>query len=234
MTGVSLKTQATNQIRLTKIQKLVGQRMAYSKRTKPCFYIESKADVTQLLELRPKLRKSLGVKVTTNAFYIRALAWAVKEYPLMGGKLDGDNIEIPDHINVGFAVSAPHGLVVPVVKDADKKTLIEIARSEKSLTQNARSNKLTLDQIESETIALSNLGVYGIDSFFGIVPPPASAILAVGNVTHQAVPKDAKPVMRKITSLSLAVDKRIINEPYAAMFLNLVREYLQNPEQLVR
>ncbi len=224
---------AANQIRLTRIQKLISQRMLSSKRTKPCFYIELKADVTELMDLRPKLRKSLGVKVTTNAFYIRALALAAKEYPLMLGVLDGDNIKIPDYINVGFAVNAPQGLMVPVIKDADKKTLAEIARAEKSLTEEARSNKLSLEHIEAETIALSNLGVYGIDSFFGIVPPPASTLLAVGNVIHQAVPKDGKPIMRKITSLTLTVDKITINEPYAAKFLSLIKEYLQNPEQLV-
>ena len=220
-------------IPLTRIQKLIGERMLESKADKPCFYIESKADVTELMSLRPKLRKSLGVKITTDAFYIRALATAVKKYPLMIGRLNGDSIKIADCVNVGFAVNSPQGLVVPVIKDADKKTLAEIARLEKTLTEKARSNKLTLEQAQGETIALSNLGVYGIDSFFGIVPPPASTILAVGNIIRTAVPVDGKARVRKMVSMSLAVDHRIINGDYASKFLNFITEQLQNPQRLV-
>jgi len=221
------------QIPLTRIQKLIGERMSQSKRTMPCFYIASKADVTELMAIRPKLRKSLGVKVTTNAFYIRALGLAVHQFPLIAGKLCGEDIRIAERVNVGFAINAPQGLVVPVVKDADKKTLAEIAREEKLLTDMARDNQLTLEDMEGETVALSNLGIYGIDSFLGIVPPPASAILAVGNVVPLIVRKDGEFIAQKMLSMSLAVDNRIINEPYAAQFLNFIKEQLQNPQQLV-
>ena len=222
---------------LTRIQKLIGERMLKSKLSKPCFYIESKADVTELMGLRPKLSKSLGVKITSNAFFIRALALAVKEYPLMVGRLDGDKLQIADAINVGFAVNAPQGVIVPVIKNADKKTLTEIAREEKLFAEKARSNKLALEEMEGETIALSNLGVYGTDSFFGIVPPPTSTILAVGNVVKMVCPEDGnggpEPVVRKITSLTLAVDHRVINGAYAAEFLSFITEELQNPQQLI-
>jgi len=220
-------------IPLTKIQNLIGKRMLESKLSKPCFYIESKADVTIMMSLRPKLRRSLGVKITTNAFYIRAVAQAVKKYPLMAAKLDGNHIRIADAVNVGFAVDAPQGLFVPVIKKADKKTLAEIAELEKALTEKTRSNKLTLEDMEVETIALSNLGVYGIDSFIGIVPPPASTILAIGNIISTAVARDDSAVVRKMVSLSLAVDHRIANGPYAAKFLNHIVEQLQNPQQLL-
>jgi len=228
-----LENPAKNHVPLTRIQKLIGERMLESKRSKPCFYIESKADVTELMGLRPRLKKSLGVKITTNAFYIRALALAVKKYPIMVGRLDGDGIRIADCVNVGFAVNAPQGVVVPVIKDAEKKTLAEIARLEELLTEKGRSNKLTLGEMEGETIALSNLGSYGIDSFFGIVPPPASTILAVGNVIKMVSSKDGKTAVRKMVSLSLAVDHRVINGAYAAQFLNCITEQLQNPQKLV-
>jgi pyruvate dehydrogenase E2 component (dihydrolipoamide acetyltransferase) len=220
-------------IPLTRIQKLIGERMLQSKQSKPCFYIEIKADVTELMGLRPKLRKSLGVKITTDAFYVRALAIAARRNPLMLGRIDGDNIKIPDSINVGFAVNAPQGLVVPVIKDADKKTLADIAKLEQVLTDKARDNKLTLEEMEGETIALSNLGAYGIDSFLGIVPPPTSTVLAVGNVNREIVPVNGKPAKRKMVSLSLAVDRRVVDEVYAAKFLNTICEQLQNPQQLV-
>ena len=207
--------------------------MLKSKLSKPCFYVESRADVTELMAIRPKLRKSLGVKITTNAFYIRALALAAQKYPLTAGKFDDDNIRIAKCVNVGFAVNAPQGLVVPVVKDAVEKTLPEIAREEASLTNKARDNQLTLAEIEGETIAMSNLGVYGVDSFLGIVPPPTSTILSVGNVVHTVVCENDKMIVRKMVSLSLAVDRRVINETYAAEFLSFIKEQLQNPQQLI-
>jgi len=233
-------------IPLTRIQKLIGDRMLESKRTKPCFYIQSRADVTELMSLRPKLSKSLGAKITSNSFLIRALALAAAKYPLVistvADRRNADSTaaneqvisaKIADQINVGFAVNAPQGLVVPVIRQADNKSLAEIARLEKTLTEKARSNKLTLDDMEGETIALSNLGAYGIDSFIGIVPPPASTILAVGNVVQTVTPRDPKPQMRKMMSLTVAADHRVIDGAYAANFLGYIIKQLQSPRELV-
>jgi len=222
-----------HQVPLTRIQKLIGQRMLHSKLTKPCFYIESRADVTELMAVRPRLRKSLGVRVTTNAFYIRVLGLAAQQYPLMTGRFDGDGIRLADAINVGFAVNAPQGLMAPVVKNACGKTLSEIAREEQLLTDKARDNQLTLEDIEGETIALSNLGAYGVDSFIGIVPPPASTIVSVGNVVMEVVCRDGAATVRKMVSLSLAADHRVVDALYAARFLGFIKEKLQNPQQLI-
>jgi len=220
-------------IPLTRIQRLIGRRMLKSKQSKACFYLEAKADVTGLMALRPRLRKSLGVRITTNAFYIHILGLAAEKYPLVVGRLDGDEITIAERINVGFAVNAPQGLVVPVVKNAADKTLAEIAREETLLTDKARDNKLTLEEIEGETIALSNLGAYDIDSFLGIIPPPASTILSVGNVMAAVVCRDGEITVRKILSLSLAADRRVLDETYAAEFLNYIKDRLQNPQQVI-
>jgi pyruvate/2-oxoglutarate dehydrogenase complex dihydrolipoamide acyltransferase (E2) component len=237
--------------------------MLKSKLTKPCFYIESKADVTDLMALRPGLSKSLGAKITSNAFLIRALALAAKKYPVVVGSLvpcdseaksrvkhktnpaincgakylacgstAGSQIKIADAINVGFPVHAPQGLVVPVIKDADRKTLVEIAQLEKVLTEKSRSNSLTFEEMQGQTIGLSNLGVYGIDSFLAIPALVASTILAVGNVIRTVVPHNGEPTVCKMMSLSLAVDGIVLDEVYAAKFLNLIIEQLQNPQQL--
>jgi len=222
-----------NHIPLTRIQRLIGQRMLESKHNKPCFYLRSKADVTELMGMRHTLKKTMGVRITTDTFYIRALALAVLKYPLVVGRLEGDHIRIADAVNIGFAVDAPQGLVVPVIKNADKKTLAEIAELEEMLIEKARDNKLTLEEIEGETIAMSNLGAYDIESFIGIVPPLASAILAVGNVISTVVPQNGRPAVRKMVSLTLAVDHQIINGVYAAQFLNFIKEQLENPRQLV-
>lgn len=233
MPETSLYKPVKKHLPLTRIQKLIGQRMTSSKLTKPAFYIELKADVTIIMSMRRELRKSSGIKITTNTFYIRALALAAKKYPLMVAAFNGDSISIADSINVGFGVDAPQGLVVPVIKNADNKTLSEIAALEKSLTEKARSNKLTLEEIENETIALSNLGSYGIDSFIGIIPLPASAILGVSNVIRTIIPRNGHLEKRKLVSLSLAVDHRVINGTYAAEFLTFIKEQLQNPKCLI-
>ncbi len=157
----------------------------------------------------------------------------MEKYPLIAGRLRGDTIEIADHVNIGFAVNAPQGLVVPVIRDAGRKTLPQIADEEKTLTDKARDNQLTLNDIEGETVALSNLGIYGIDSFFGIIPPPASIILSVGNIIRKFIPIDGKPAVRRTVSLALAVDRREISETYAARFLVYIKEHLQNPNQLL-
>ena len=122
---------------------------------------------------------------------------------------------------------------MPVVKQAQTKTLAEIAAQEKVLTNKARINKLTLDDLEGESIALSNLGAFDIDSFLGIVPLQVSAILTTGKVALTAVPWNGRAIPRKMVSLSLAVDGRVIDPEYAARFLQLLTEKLEDPERLV-
>ncbi|MBN2456627.1 MAG: 2-oxo acid dehydrogenase subunit E2 [Sedimentisphaerales bacterium] len=220
---------AGRSVPLSRIQKLIGQRMVQSKMTKPCFYIGLDADVTELMSLRRKLSRKLCFKITTNSLYIFALARAAREYPLMLSRLNGDDIKIAGNINVAFAVNAPEGIIVPVIKDADSKELVEIASLEKSLTNKARCNKLTLEQMQDQTIALSNLGPYGIDSFFGIVPPTTTTILATGNVLSRPVPSNGSIQVRKMICLTLATDSRVVGSVYAARFLNLLKENLQKP-----
>ena len=227
---------------LSRIQRLIGVRMLASKQTKPCFYLAARADVTELMARRHEVSRALGVKVTSNAFFMRALALAATQYPMMVGRLVSlepqdslptEAIQIADHVNVGFAVNSPQGLVVPVIRSAETQSLAEIATQEKRLTDRARSNKLTLDDMEGQTIALSNLGAFDIDTFLGIVPPPVSAILTAGKVSPTALPWNGHVVVRKTVSLSLAADHRIVDGAYAARFLQLLTQKLEDPERLI-
>jgi len=227
---------------LTRIQRLIGARMLASKRNKPCYYMEIRADVTELMGMRHGLSRALGVKVTTGTFYMRAMAVAARQHPLMVGRLasgghsnngDGYLVQVAENVNVGFAVNSPQGLVVPVVRYAEGLSLAEIAEEEKVLTDKARSNKLTLEDIEGETIALSNLGAYDIDSFLAIVPPQVSAIVAAGKIIPAVVLQDEGPVVRKMVSLTLTADQRVIPCDYAARFLHCLAEQLSDPEWLV-
>lgn len=229
----NLNSASPKLVALTGIQKLIAKRMLASKQTKACFYIKIRADITELSDARPHLKKTTGVKITTNAFYIRALSIASQQYPLVLGRLHNDEIRIPDSVNVGFAVTAPQGLVVPVMKNTQEMSLVDIAKSEKLLTDKARANQLTLNELTDETIALSNLGAYGIDSFIGIVPPPASVILSVGNTLHQAVVRDGQICERKMVALSLAADHAVITTDYAAEFLRCVKDLLEDPSAII-
>jgi pyruvate dehydrogenase E2 component (dihydrolipoamide acetyltransferase) len=227
---------------LTRIQRLIGARMLASKRNKPCYYMDVRADVTELMGMRHNLSRALGVKVTTGTFYMRAMSVAVKQHPLMVARLvsgghsnngDGHLVQVAENVNVGFAVNSSQGLVVPVVRYTEGLSLAEIAEEEKVLTDKARSNKLTLEDIEDETIALSNLGAYDIDSFLAIVPPQVSAILAAGKIIPTVVPQDERPVVRKMVNLSLTADQRVIPCDYAARFLHCLAEQLSDPERLI-
>jgi len=241
-TEAPLNDTTTTIMPLTRIQRLIGERMLASKRNKSSYYMEIKADVTELMAIRHNLTRALGVKVTTGTFYLRAMAVAVKRFPLMVGRLvsgvshnngDGHILQIAENVNVGFAVNTPRGLVVPVVRYTEGLSLAEIAEEEKVLTDKARSNKLSLEDIADETIALSNLGAYDIDSFLAIIPPQVSAILAAGKIVRAVVAQNGVPVVRRVVSLSLTADQRVIPCDYAARFLQCMAEELNEPQRLI-
>lgn len=221
-----------SQMPLTSIQSLIGQRMLHSKRHKPCFYLSIKADVTELMGLRRKYSKAALVRVATNDFCIRAIALAIEKYPLMAGEFDGDHIQIANSINVGLAVAAPQGLVVPIVKDANKKKLPQIAKESAEFINKAKSNNLIPDDMTGAAITLTGLGMYGIDSFIAVASPCQCSILAMGKPTETIVPIDNNMVLRKVVSLTLAADHRIVSGDYAASFLKEIVDLLERPERL--
>ena len=160
------------------------------------------------------------------------MAKAVAKYPLMAGQLAGEYIQIAPTVNVGFAVAAPQGLVVPVIKNAQNKTLLEITRDSQALTDKARSNKLTLTDLEDACITLTNLGVYEIESFYAVSPPGQCSIVAVGQALDAYVPRDGRPESRKMMMITLSADYKVVTGTYAAAFLNHIIELLQNPAAL--
>lgn len=225
-----------NKIYLTRIQQLIGELMLKSKKRKPYCYLERRVDLTELVSLRKPYCKQVGVRVTTNDFFFCAIARGVSKFPLLAGQLDpsGDFIRISTHVGIGFAVSAPQGLVVPVIKDILDKPLSEIATESNMLLKKARSNKLTPDDFHGDTIVLSGLGMYGINSFLAIAPPGATGIFSIGKIEETIVPVEGHMMTRKMMSVSLAVDRRIVDEFYAAKFLKYVIDQLENPADMAR
>jgi len=215
-------------IPLNKLQKLIAERMLKSKREIPCFYLTVKADVTDLVELRTKLNETGDVKISYNDFIIRAVAIGLQKFPIMTGKLEGDTIKLADNINIGLAVSAPNGLIVPVVKDAHKKNAKQIAADTQALIEKAQNERLLLTDLEGACITVSNLGGFGIESFIPIVIPGQCSILGIGRITDTCVPDNGNIVVRKLMSLTLSVDHKVADGAYAAQFLDFVRKLLED------
>ena len=218
---------------ITKIQKLIGSRMLDSKQTKPCFYLTVKTDMTEISRTRRNYSKSVGTRVATNDFLIRAMALGIEQFPLMAADLEDEYLRIADTINVGLAVAAPQGLVVPVIKDANIKTLPQIAADSAELIRMAKGNSLNLDHLERATITLTNLGMYSIESFIAIVSPCQCSILSVGRLIDTPIPVGDDIMMRRMMNLTLAVDHRIVNGAYAAQFLSYIMGLLEKPAVLM-
>jgi pyruvate dehydrogenase E2 component (dihydrolipoamide acetyltransferase) len=217
---------------LTRIQQLVGQRMLESKQTQPCFYIQAKADITQLAQIRRPLSKKLGTKISINDFFIRAIAIAVERNPLMAGVFKDDHIEIAESVNIGFAVAAVKGLVTPVIKNVHTKNLADISRQMAELIDKARNDKLNLDELSGACITLTVLGMFEIDSFLAIPSPGQCGIVSAGKILEEPVFRNGKAEIRKFIEFALAADGRIVSYDYAARFLADVIKLVANPEKL--
>jgi pyruvate dehydrogenase E2 component (dihydrolipoamide acetyltransferase) len=220
-------------IRVNKLQKITAKKMLQSKREIPCYYLNVRADFTDLVELRAKMNEKGDVKVSYNDFIIRAVATGVEKFPIMSGQLAGDAIKLADAINVGLAVAAPNGLIVPVVKDANKKDVKQIATETQALIEKAQSKKLQLSDLEGACITISNLGGFGVGSFIPIVIPGQCSILGIGRITDTCVPDNGNIAVRKLISLMLSVDHKVANGAYAGQFLDFVRKQLEDTATFV-
>ena len=219
-------------IPMNRLQKLTAERMLKSKREIPCFYLTIKVDVTKLVELREKVNKNGDIAISYNDLIVKAVATGLEKYPMMSGQLDGDTIKLADSINIGLAISVPNGLVAPVLKDVNKKSVQQISSDSKVLIEKARGNKLDLTDLEGGCITVSNLGVFGIDNFIPIVVPGQCSILGIGQITDTCVPSDGSMAVRKLMNMTLSVDHKVANGAYAAQFLDFVHKLLEDPSSL--
>jgi pyruvate dehydrogenase E2 component (dihydrolipoamide acetyltransferase) len=215
-------------VAVNRLQRIVAEKMLHSKREIPCFYLNIRVDMTELVKLREKLNKSSPVKISFNDFITKAVALGLKHYPIMTGQLAGDYIQLSSSIDIGLAISTPQGLVAPIVRDAFNKTLAEIATYSQGLIERARSEKLTLDDLTGGCITVSNLGGFGIDSFIPIVVPGQCSILGVGRIVDTCIPMDGNILIRKMMNLNLSVDHKVANGADAAQFLDFIKKTLEH------
>ena len=227
-TTISSEVKLGQTIPISRLQKITAQKMLKSKQEIPCFYLTVKADVTDLVGLRTKMNETSDVKVAYNDFIIRATAIGLEKFPIMTGQLSGDTIQVASDIGIGLAISVPDGLVAPIIKNVNKKTVTQIAKDSKELIEKARNNKLAPADLEDGCITVSNLGAFGIDSFIPIVVPGQCSILGIGQIIDTCVPDSSNFIVRKLMNMTLSVDHKVANGAYAAQFLDFVRKRLED------
>ncbi len=218
------------------VRKIIAQRLLESKLTVPHFYLNLDIQIDKLLELRKDLNDNALVidgkpsyKVSVNDLVIKAVALALKKVPAANSSWYEDAIALYNNIDISVAVAAPDGLITPIVKNADQKSIIEISNEMKTLIKKARDGKLQPEEFQGGGFSISNLGMYGIDSFNAIVNPPQSCILAVGAGVKKPIIKDDKIEIGHIMYASLSCDHRSVDGAVGAEFLSALKTIIQNP-----
>lgn len=228
---------AGESIPLRGIRKVVAERMAHSFSTVPHFYLTAEVDASALMALHrqvaPAVERKHGVKLTLTDLLVKATAMALKEHPEANAAWSDGGIRQNPVVSLGVAAATDDGLVVPVIPEADRLTLVEIARKRGELVEKARAGKLTLPDLEGGSFTLSNLGMFGVDLFQAIVNPPQAAILAVGRIKDRPVAVDGQVAVRPTMFVTLSSDHRILDGALAARFLARVVQLLENPAEML-
>jgi len=225
-------------IPLKGMRKAIAEHMHRSLSVAAQLTLTAEIDMTEMVKLRKSLvakEKDLGTRITYTDLLVLAIAQLLKDQPIVNSSLIDDEIKRWESINVGIAVALEEGLIVPVVKDADKKSLVEISKTIKSLAQKAREGKLTPDEVTGGTFTLTNIGALGAGYRFEtfIINQPESAILGTAGITDRAVVKDGEIVIRPILACSLTYDHRVIDGAVAHQFMTSVIQLVENPGPLV-
>ena len=231
--------ESSEPIPFDKIRQAVAARLTESATTIPTFTATVSADVGELLILRRGINEAhadTGVKVSVNDLLVRAVALALREHPAVNASYDPTGVGLTvlhAHVHVGIAVASPAGLVVPVIRDADRTAVSAIADVSRALIHRASERKLSSEDMRGGTFTISNLGMFGVDHFTAIINPPQGAILAVGGTRDELSFVDEELITRRMLSLTLTSDHRIIDGADAARFLATLRSLLENPLRVI-
>ena len=218
---------------LSSMRKIIADRLLLSKQTIPHFNLHVEADTEALMKLRKQVNAQVedthGNKYSVNDFVLKALISACQAVPEVNAAFNGDSIVQYANVGVSVAIAVEDGLVTPVVKNAQTKSLLEISREVKDMAARARDKKLMPNEFDGGTITISNLGAWGIESFDAIVNPPQAAILSVGGISHKPVVVNGEIVVGQRMNIGLSCDHRVIDGAVAATFLNEVKKLIENP-----
>ncbi|WP_444961937.1 pyruvate dehydrogenase complex dihydrolipoamide acetyltransferase [Nocardiopsis sp. M1B1] len=228
--------RASEELKVSNVRKVIARRLTESKQTVPHFYLRRTIDAEKLKAFRAQINEQLsstGVKVSFNDLIVKASATALKLHPAVNTSWVDDKLLQHHRVNVGVAVAVDAGLVVPVLHDTDKATLSEISTRTRELAGKARDGKLKPQEMSGGTFSVSNLGMFGVDSFSAVINPPEAAILAVGAMRQEPVVVDGEVAVRNRISLELSVDHRAVDGAVGAAFLKDLAEILEEPMRII-
>src|SRR5699024_5184931 len=233
----SKKSDGRERFKLKGMRKAVADKMVESTSNIPHVTLTSEVDMTHIIELRqsllPIIEKQNGFRISYTEILMKATAQTLEAYPRVNASLMNDEIILNQEINMGLAVAVEDGLVVPSIKEANKKGLAKLTEHSKLLSQKARNGALTTDEMSGSTFSISNLGMYAIDGFTPIINPPETAILGVGRIIDKPVVIESEIVIRPMLTLSLSFDHRAIDGAPAAEFITEIKRRLEEPYGLL-
>lgn len=230
--GQARGRQAPTALPLTQMRKVIAQRLSEMKPGVPHFYQSVELEMDAALALKDEA-KAAELKVSVNDIVVKAVAVAVRRFPRINQVFMGDRIDQLHTVDVGVAVAIDDGLITPVIRDADVKTVGEIADEIRALAERAKKKALKPEEYTGGSITVSNLGMFGIDSFVAVINPPQAAILAIGKVQPKVVVRDGQMVIRQMASVTLSGDHRVIDGAVGALFLQELRALLEHPLRLL-
>lgn len=213
----------------SQMRKTIAKRLAESKFTAPHYYLNVEFDMDNAIAFREQYNSLPDIKISFNDIVVKACALALKQHPQVNSQWFADKMRMNNHVHVGVAVAVPDGLVVPVVKFANEMSLPQIGAAVKDFAVKARNKKLTPQEMEGSTFTVSNLGMFGIESFTSIINQPNSAILSVGAIVQKPVVKNGQVVPGNTMKLCLACDHRTVDGATGAQFLQTLKGYIENP-----
>ena len=213
----------------SQMRKAIAKNLAKSKFTAPHYYLNVEFDMDNAIAFRTQYNSLPDTKISFNDMVVKACALALKQHPQVNSQWFDDKMKLNNHVHIGVAVAVEDGLLVPVVKFADEQSLPQIGAAVKDFAGRARNKKLTLDEMEGSTFTISNLGMFGIESFTSIINQPNSAILSVGAIVQKPVVKNGQIVPGNTMKLTLACDHRTVDGATGAQFLQTLKGYIENP-----
>jgi pyruvate dehydrogenase E2 component (dihydrolipoamide acetyltransferase) len=222
--------ESYQEVAVSQMRKTIAARLAESKFTAPHFYLTIEIDMDNAITARESINESIKpAKVSFNDMVIKAVALSLRKHPKVNSSWLGDRIRTYQHIHVGVAVAVDEGLLVPVVRFADDKTLTQIGAEVKEYAERARNKKLQPQDWEGNTFTISNLGMFGIDEFTAIINPPDACILAVGGIRQTPVVKNGQIVPGNLMKVTLSCDHRVVDGAVGSAFLQTFKNYLEHP-----
>ncbi len=219
----------SEEVKNSQMRKVIAKRLSESKFTAPHYYLTIEVDMDNAMASRGVINSLPDTKVSFNDMVIKAVAMALKKHPKVNSQWKDESTVLHHHVHIGVAVAVEDGLVVPVLKFADSLSLSQIGANVKDLASRARSKKIQPSEMEGSTFTISNLGMYGIESFTSIINQPNSAILSVGAIVEKPVVKNGQIVVGNTMKLTLACDHRTVDGATGAEFLQTLRHYIENP-----